>query len=40
MIKSFTETYENEVKEQKEEFLGMLATTLGSILLGKMLEKE
>ena len=37
MIKGVTETVENEVKEQKEGFLGMLATTLGANLLGNML---
>ena len=35
--KGITKTIENETKEQKGEFLGMLLGTLGTSLLGNML---
>ena len=35
-MKLFTKTIENETKEQKEGFLGMLLGTLKAILLGNM----
>ena len=37
LIKGVTETIENEVKEQKRGFLGMLTNTLGASLLGDIL---
>ena len=37
MLKGFTETIENEVKEQKGEFLSMFLGTLGASLLGNIL---
>ena len=37
LIKCVSETIKNEVKEQKEEFLGMLLGTLGAALLGNLL---
>ena len=37
LIKTVSETVENEVKEQKEIYLGMLAATLGARLLANML---
>ena len=37
LMKGVSETVENEVKEQKEGFLGMLAATLGASLLGSIL---
>ena len=37
LTKDVNETVENEVKEQKEGFLGMLAATLGDSLLGSIL---
>ena len=37
LIKSVSETVENEVKEQKEGFLGKLAATLADSLLGSAL---
>ena len=37
LIKSINETTENEVKEQKEGLLSMLAAILGARLLEKML---
>ena len=37
LIKVANETIENEGKEQKDKFLGMLLTTLGSSLLENML---
>ena len=37
MMQGVTETVKNEVKEQKEGFLGMLDATLGSRLSGNML---
>ena len=41
LLKSVSETDENEVKEQKGGFfLGMLSTTLGVSLLGNMLAGE
>ena len=36
LIKGISETVENEVKEQKGGFLGMLASTLGASLLGNL----
>ena len=37
LVKGVTETVQNEVKEQKGEFLSMLLCTLGGILLGNLL---
>ena len=37
IIKGVSETVENEVKEQKVLFLGILVATLGASLLGNML---
>ena len=37
LLKGITETVQNEVKEQKEGFLGMLLGTLGASLLGNLL---
>ena len=37
LLKGFCETIQNEAKEQKERFLGMLFGTLGARLLGNML---
>ena len=37
LTKDVNETVENEVKEQKGGFLGMLAATLGDSLLGSIL---
>ena len=37
LIKTVSETVENEVREQKEIYLGMLAATLGARLLANML---
>ena len=37
LLKGITKTIENETKEQKGEFLGMLLGTLGTSLLGIML---
>ena len=37
LLKGVSETIENEVKEQKREFLGLLLGTLGSSLLGNIL---
>ena len=37
LIKDLSETPENELKEQKEGFSGILVATLGVILLGNML---
>ena len=37
LIKGVTETVQNEVKEQKGGFLGMLLNTLGASLLGNVL---
>ena len=37
LIKDVNETIENEVKEQKGGFLGMLVATLGLSFLGTML---
>ena len=37
LLKGFTETIENEVKEQKGEFLSMFLGTLGASLLGNIL---
>ena len=36
-LKGFTETAQNEVKEQKGEFFSMLSGTLGASLLGNIL---
>ena len=40
LIKGVSETVGNEVKEQKGVFLGMLAVTLASSLLGNMLSDK
>ena len=37
LLKGFTKTIENETKEQKGRYLGMLLGTLGASLLGNML---
>ena len=37
LLKVITKTIENETKEQKGEFLGMLLDTLGASWLGSML---
>ena len=37
LLKGVTETVQNEVKEQKGEFLSMLLGTLGASLLGNLL---
>ena len=37
LLKAVTETVQNEVKEQKGEFLSMLLGTLGASLLGTFL---
>ena len=37
MLKGVTETFQNEVKEQKGGFLSMLLGTLGASLLGNLL---
>ena len=37
LLKGITKTIENETKEQKRGFLGMLLGTLGASLLGNML---
>ena len=37
LLKRVTETVQNEVKEQKGEFLSMLLGTLDAILLGNLL---
>ena len=37
LLEGVTKTVENEVKEQKGEFLGMLLGTLGKTLLGNLL---
>ena len=37
LLKRVTETVQNEVKEQKGEFLSMLLATLGASLLGNLL---
>ena len=37
LLKGVTQTIENETKEQKEKFLGMLLGTLGDSLLGNLL---
>ena len=39
LLEGVTKTVENEVKEQKGEFLGMLLGTLGKTLLGKGMRK-
>ena len=36
-MKVLTKTFQNEVKEQKGEFLSMLLGTLGASLLGNLL---
>ena len=40
LIKGVSETVENEVKEEKGRFLGMLAATLAWILLRNMISGE
>ena len=37
LIRGVSETIQNEVKEQKDGFLGMLLGTLGASLLGSLL---
>ena len=37
LIKTVSQTVENEAKEQKGGFLGILAATLGASLFGSML---
>ena len=37
MIRGVSQTIQNEVKEQKDGFLGMLLGTLGASLLGSLL---
>ena len=37
LLKEITKTIENEAKEQKGGFLGMLLETLGASLVGNML---
>ena len=37
LLKGLTKTFQNEVKEQKGEFLSMLLGTLGASLLGNLL---
>ena len=37
LLKGITETVQNEVKEQKRGFLGMLLGTLGASLLGNIM---
>ena len=37
LLKGVTKTIQNETKEQKGEFLGMLLGTLGASLLGNIL---
>ena len=37
LLKGITKTIENETKEQKEGFLGMILDILGATLLGNML---
>ena len=40
LLEGVTKTVENEVKEQKGEFLGMLLGTLGKNLLGNLLTRK
>ena len=40
LIKGVTETIENETKEQKGRFIGMLLDTLAASLLGSMLTSK
>ena len=40
MLKGFTKTNQNETKEQKGGFLGMLFGTLEASLLGNMLTEK
>ena len=40
LLKEVTETVQNEVKEQRAEFLSMLLGTLGASLLGNLLTGE
>ena len=40
LIKGFSETFKNEAKEQKGEFLGMLFGPLGASLLGNLLTSQ
>ena len=40
LIKGVTQTIENETKEQRGGFLGMLLGTLGTRLLGNMLADD
>ena len=40
LLKGVSETIQNEAKEQREGFLGMLLCTLGASLLGNLLTKN
>ena len=40
LLKGITKTVKNVTKEQKEEFLEILLSTLGASLLGNMLSEE
>ena len=40
LLKGFSETIQNEAKEQRGGFLGMLLGTLGTSLLGDLLTKN
>ena len=40
LIKVVSETIKNEAKEQRGEFFGMLLSTLGSNILGNLLNGE
>ena len=40
LLKGVTESVQNEVKEQKREFLSMLLGTLGASLLGNLLTRQ
>ena len=40
LIKGFSETFKNQAKEQKGEFLRMLLGTLGASLLGNLLTSQ
>ena len=40
LIKGFSETFKNETKERKGEFLVMLLGTLGASLLGNLLTSQ
>ena len=40
LLKGVTESVQNEIKEQKREFLSMLLGTLGASLLGNLLTRQ